>query len=261
MSNLNPLIPQGSLLEQNAKGKPHLRVAYIIVAIHLFFLGALLIQGCKREDQTARTDQTSTNDAGLSPLASDSLYNTNFGATLTNPPGQDLVQTSTPALPTLLPPQNVTLPTPPPVELPALANREYVVLRGDTYYSIGKKFGVSTKAISRANPGLDPARLKIGEKLQIPASSGTTTAMPASLETGMQSYVVKSGDTLGKIARAHGTTVTEIRSLNGLKTDRINVGYKLKLPAARSGPAVAPTTPNPTGTTPLQPLPGPTGNP
>ena|SRR2546426_8853172 len=253
MSNLNPLIPQGSLLEQNSKGKPHLRVAYIIVAIHLVFLGGLLIQGCKKEDQSAKSDRTSTNE--LPPLATDTLYNTNLGIALTNPPGQDLVQT-TPGLPNL-PPPNVT-----PIEVPApAANREYVVVRGDSFYSIGKKFGVSANAIARANPGVDPRRLKIGDKLQIPAPSGTTTAMQSSLDSSMQMYVVKSGDTLNKIAKAHGTTVPEIKSLNGLKTDRINVGAKLKLPAGRSTPAPTPATGNRIGTTPLQPLPGPTGNP
>ena len=35
MNTPNPLIPQGSLLEQKAKGKPHLRVAYFIVAAHM----------------------------------------------------------------------------------------------------------------------------------------------------------------------------------------------------------------------------------
>ena len=68
MNNPNPLIPQGSLLEQKAKGKPHLRVAYIIVAVHLVFLGGLLIQGCKKDDQSgARANQT-TNDSALPPL-------------------------------------------------------------------------------------------------------------------------------------------------------------------------------------------------
>jgi LysM repeat protein len=43
-------------------------------------------------------------------------------------------------------------------------------------------------------------------------------------------YVVKSGDVLGKIASANRTTVSAIKSLNGLTTDKINVGQKLKLP-------------------------------
>jgi LysM repeat protein len=43
-------------------------------------------------------------------------------------------------------------------------------------------------------------------------------------------HVVKAGDTLARIARAHGTTVKAIETANGLASDRIAVGTKLKLP-------------------------------
>lgn len=44
-------------------------------------------------------------------------------------------------------------------------------------------------------------------------------------------YTVKSGDTLWDIAKAHGTTVATIKSLNGLKSDLIHKGDVLKLKA------------------------------
>jgi len=45
-------------------------------------------------------------------------------------------------------------------------------------------------------------------------------------------YVVKSGDSLTRIAKAHGTTVKVLKAANGLVSDRIVVGAKLKIPAA-----------------------------
>jgi LysM domain len=45
-------------------------------------------------------------------------------------------------------------------------------------------------------------------------------------------YVVKSGDTLSRIAKAHGTTIKALKSVNGLASDRIVVGAKLKIPTA-----------------------------
>jgi LysM repeat protein len=45
-------------------------------------------------------------------------------------------------------------------------------------------------------------------------------------------YVVKPADTLSRIAKTHGTTVSALKSANGLDTDRICVGMKLKLPEA-----------------------------
>jgi type IV secretory pathway VirB10-like protein len=43
-------------------------------------------------------------------------------------------------------------------------------------------------------------------------------------------YVVKSGDSLSRIAKAHKTTVRALKAANGLKTDRIDAGRKLELP-------------------------------
>ena len=67
MNNPNPLIPQGSLLEQQAKSKPHLRIALFIVAVHVVFLGLLLMQGCKRETDDPNLADSSTNDFLASP--------------------------------------------------------------------------------------------------------------------------------------------------------------------------------------------------
>ena len=47
-------------------------------------------------------------------------------------------------------------------------------------------------------------------------------------------YVVKRGDTLIRIARAHGTTVKAIKAANSLAGDRIEAGRKLKLPSAHA---------------------------
>ena len=45
-------------------------------------------------------------------------------------------------------------------------------------------------------------------------------------------YVVKPADTLSGIAKAHGTTVQAVKLANGLDTDRIGIGMKLKMPEA-----------------------------
>lgn len=43
-------------------------------------------------------------------------------------------------------------------------------------------------------------------------------------------YRIKTGDSLEKIARAHGTTIKAIKELNNLVNDRIVVGQSIKLP-------------------------------
>ena len=62
---------------------------------------------------------------------------------------------------------------------------------------------------------------------------------------------MKSGDNLTKIAGHLGTTVKALRAANGLKTDSIKVGQKLKIPAKASAPVTAPVVPvEPAPTTP-----------
>ena len=246
MNNPNPLIPQGSLLERTAKGKPHLRVAIFIVAAHLVFLGFLLVgQGCKRDDNGGAKTKA-TNESSLPPLNQEALYPaTNaVGQNASNALPFDLAASNAAPIPNPLPTQT------PIDQTPLAASQEYVVVKGDSFYTIGKKFGVSAGAIAKANPGVDSTRLKIGQKLVIPAP---TSAKPSLTEAGVGGaenvYVVKAGDTLSRIAKANNVSIDDIRTLNGLKTDRINVGQKLKLPP-KSGPAAAPATTNPTSPTP-----------
>jgi len=62
-----------------------------------------------------------------------------------------------------------------------------------------------------------------------PAISGNAAATASHPET---LYVVKSGDTLTRIAKAHGTTVKALKAANGLEGDRLLVGARLKIPEA-----------------------------
>jgi len=48
----------------------------------------------------------------------------------------------------------------------------------------------------------------------------------------VSAYVVKTGDTLGRIARQHHISVKALKAANNLDTDNIAVGATLKLPAA-----------------------------
>jgi LysM repeat protein len=59
-----------------------------------------------------------------------------------------------------------------------------------------------------------------------------TSESPAPGSSVKAVYVVKSGDTLTRIARVHGTTIKALKAANNLSNDRIVVGAKLKIPEA-----------------------------
>lgn len=63
-----------------------------------------------------------------------------------------------------------------------------------------------------------------------PVSTVSTATQATVSQPDTAGYTVKRGDTLARIARAHRTTVKAIQIVNGLATDRIIIGEKLKLP-------------------------------
>ena len=143
-----------------------------------------------------------------------------------------------PAPPPPPPPGTASVVTPPapasttsvlgPTPAPTTSGRTHVVGRGDTYYSIAREYKTTMNAIKEVNPGVDPTKLQLGQKINVPAPAASATARPR--PTG-STHVVKSGDTLGRIARKHKTTVDRLRAVNGLTSDRILVGQVLRLPS------------------------------
>ncbi|KNZ69794.1 peptidoglycan-binding lysin domain-containing protein [Thermincola ferriacetica] len=55
----------------------------------------------------------------------------------------------------------------PPTECPD-GTRPYKIRRGDTFYSIAVRFGISLDALLAANPGVDPDALRVGEQICVP---------------------------------------------------------------------------------------------
>ena len=50
----------------------------------------------------------------------------------------------------------------------ARAPKLYTVAEGDWFYKIAKAQGISLKSLAEANPGVDSAKLKVGQTLKLP---------------------------------------------------------------------------------------------
>lgn len=59
-------------------------------------------------------------------------------------------------------------PTPPPSTCPA-GTRPYTIRAGDTFYNLSRRFNTTVDAIIRANPGVNPDALRIGQVICIPS--------------------------------------------------------------------------------------------
>jgi LysM repeat protein len=211
-------------LGQENQGRARVKIAIsIVLAVHGIGLLALLMQGCRRDEPAP-------------PPAPPEAALTNAAVVDTNPPAPEPATTAPPA------PQP-TVVAPPPEPPPA---QEYVVAAGDSFSAIAKKLHVPLKELMNANPGVEPTKLQVGQKLHVPAPTtapSATSVQPAAVP-GETIYEVKSGDTLTKIASDFKTTIKALRSANNLTTDRIKVGQKLKIPvkaAVPETPAAAPS--------------------
>jgi LysM repeat protein len=232
MNHPNPFVPKGSILEQSKRRSRLKLTVFCVLALSVAGLAAMLIQGCKRTPSDTTDTSTPTIDTNT-PAITDTnapAMETNSMPAATNPP---VAMEQTPVTP---------------------AVTEYTVVKGDVLETIAKKNGVTVKALEAANPGVVPTKLKIGQKLMIPAGGGSagSAAMATGTGTEGETYVVKSGDTLTKIAKQFGTTVKAVETENNLSTTRIKVGQKLKIPSKTevtappvAAPEPAPVTPAP----------------
>ncbi len=168
------------------------------------------------------------------------------------PPKAELPpQRAVPARPVSTPRPRPT-PRPLPTPRPAPVSRKgvpYTIQKGESLSAIAAKNKISWKALADYNRITDPNKIRAGQVILLPPSASSPAPAPvgpratprpvgpapAPIASG-DVYVVQSGDSLSVIAVRAKTTVRAIKELNGLSSDRILVGQKLKLPQGSSAP-------------------------
>lgn len=118
-----------------------------------------------------------------------------------------------------------------------LAAGPYHVKNGDNLAKISKKFGVSVTALREAND-LQGDALKVRQVLVIPKSTKTRVAKakvrrPAPA-AATATHVVAAGDTLYRIARKTGVSISDLRMMNDIPNSRLRIGQRLVLAIAES---------------------------
>ncbi len=140
---------------------------------------------------------------------------------------------------------------------------EYIVVKGDSLSMIAKRHKVSTRELQECNKLTDPNKIRIGQKLIIPKRSfspaapavkravakpkkkavekpkayepSVTLAKPSeTLATKIDEYVVQAGDSLSRIAAKMNVKISELREVNQLVNDKLQIGQKLKMPVKKA---------------------------
>lgn len=126
----------------------------------------------------------------------------------------------------------------------------YVVQSGDSMSAIARRFKTSVAALSSLNQIRDSSRISIGQRLLLPqdtaAGTGQTSAQIAAAATtqndgaapnsntrsGTESYSVRAGDTLSRIANRFGLTERALLQANDIDhPDLLFPGQQLKVPS------------------------------
>jgi LysM repeat protein len=116
----------------------------------------------------------------------------------------------------------------------------YTVKKGDSLWAISKRYNVSLNELYAANDLNKNSVLKIGQQIQIPVEGGTATVttvaadayQPSDYNMATETYTVKGGDNLSKIAVKYNTSVRALKAANNKTSDLIRVGEKLMIPVA-----------------------------
>lgn len=106
---------------------------------------------------------------------------------------------------------------------PIAGSNTYVVQRGDSLYSIARKFDTTVSELTSLN-NLTSNELQIGQVLKIPQEETSNGNL-------QNTYTVKVGDSLYQIAQRYGTTVDELKRLNNLTSNTLSIGQQLIIPS------------------------------
>lgn len=100
---------------------------------------------------------------------------------------------------------------------------EYVVKKGDTLYSIARKYNTSVDNLKSIN-NITTDSLAIGQIIKLPSTSSTAS----------DTYIVKKRDSLYSIARTYNTSVDKLKEINNLTSNALAIGQVLKLPSSNA---------------------------
>ena len=103
----------------------------------------------------------------------------------------------------------------------------YIVKKGDTLYSIARNNNITVDELIAYN-NLKNNSLSIGQQLLIPIT------IISGVNGNYDTYTVKKGDSLYKIAKDYGLSVEELKRINNLQTSLLNIGQVLKIPKSET---------------------------
>jgi LysM repeat protein len=212
------------------------RVILILVAV---FLVAVVLVGCNRSaTKPEPTQEPVAEQESLETPVQTMATPTAQGQpadvaeptdqpTVEVPPTAEPVEATEPAPqpePTAAPTEEAT-----PAEPEPPTEQTYVVMPGDTLFSIAQYYGVAVEDLAARNGIVNVNVLEVGQQLIIPVEGAAPPQAPVS---GEQTYVVQAGDNLFRIALRYNMSFETVAAYNNIPWPyRIYAGQEIKIPA------------------------------
>ncbi|MGB3773915.1 MAG: LysM peptidoglycan-binding domain-containing protein [Leeuwenhoekiella sp.] len=106
----------------------------------------------------------------------------------------------------------------------------HTVEKGETVYSLAKKYGITEETLKRYNEQLYTAELRTGEKLKIPVNNGKLTLETQKRTETNRKHVVKPKETIYGLASMYGITIEELKALNPDMPENLPIGTIVNVP-------------------------------
>ncbi|MGB0452255.1 MAG: LysM peptidoglycan-binding domain-containing protein, partial [Bacteriovoracaceae bacterium] len=106
------------------------------------------------------------------------------------------------------------------------------VRSGENLSRIAKRYGLGVSKLKRLN-GLRSNKIFVGQRLKT-GRAVTQKASRSVASRNKETHVVRSGENLSTIARKYSTSVGTLKNFNKLRSSKIFVGQKLRVPASNS---------------------------
>ena len=123
---------------------------------------------------------------------------------------------------------------------------EHVVNQSETAYAISQRYGITVTTLMEDNPGLDPTKLSIGERLNIRKKSvgeanaeeirqnwQEYTEAASSVSDGFIYHLVAPGETVFSISRMYEVPQHDVMKNNDLG-DGLKAGTMIRIPSKRA---------------------------
>ncbi|WP_299061061.1 LysM peptidoglycan-binding domain-containing protein [uncultured Polaribacter sp.] len=106
----------------------------------------------------------------------------------------------------------------------ATSDNFHIVAKGETFFSISRKYGIYVGELKKLNPNIDYGLIKVNQKIIL--NNGYVN-VSSNYNENSNEYVVQKGDTLFSISKKLNVSIYDLKRLNSLGSNIIYEGNTL----------------------------------